>query len=153
MKIWKSLSITNQNRTHSFQTNYDMAENEIICVPFQKMIQSLNEEESISNVEPPMLVDEGEKDSELFNFFIEYFECFPGFDLADISEEESIFPSLPNCSEQIASDADFLARMDDMLALVDDDNMDLAELVVDWVLCSIRLLVLLKHEDIQDFDE
>ena len=100
-----------------------------------------------------MLVDVEEDDDELFAFILEYFGFCDEFE--NTKEDETIAHSLPNspATEHFDTEADFLARMDDLLALVDDDNMDLVELVVDWVLCSIRLLLLLKHEDIEDFDE
>ena len=111
-----------------------MEDKENICDSFQQMFQSLMEEESIGDVEPPMLVedlDEQKSGDELFAFILEYFGAPDELDFAKPSEETS----LQNSSDHFSSEAEFLAKMDDMLAMVNDDNMDdLANLVVDWVL-------------------
>ena len=111
-----------------------MEDKESICDSFQQMVLSLMEEESIGDVEPPMLVedlDEQENGDELFTFILEYFGAPDEIDFAKTSDETT----LPNSSDHFSSEAEFLAKMDDMLAMVNDDNMDdLADLVVDWVL-------------------
>ena len=111
-----------------------MADKQSFCDPFQKLIKLLMEEESLTDVEPPMLVEVEEDDEELFAFILEYFRFSDEFEIT--KEKETIPQSLPNslATEHFATEADFLARMDDMLAMVHDDNMDdLADLVVDWV--------------------
>ena len=111
-----------------------------ICEPFQQMVESM-EDESIGDVEPPFLVDisdDGEPVDELFAFVLEFFKnsAFSGVDISmDLSIEHDEKEDSQNFIAQLSPDEDALARMDDLLAIVSDDNMDaLADIVVEWVL-------------------
>ena len=86
------------------------------------MIKSLVDEESIEDVESPQLVA-GEEIDELLDFVLEYFAAYP-------EEKEEI-----DTSEPFLSESEFLDKMDEILAIVTDDNMDsLADIVAGWIL-------------------
>ena len=123
-----------------------------ICNTFHKMIKSLVDEESIEDVEPPNLV--GEKNDELFDFVLEYFEVEQSIEdeeppnLIVVEKKDELFDFVleyfaanyeekqeVSSLEPFLSESEFLDRMDDILAKVTDDNMDnLADIVADWIL-------------------
>ena len=112
---------------------------ESICEPFQQMVQSM-EEVSISDVESPFLVDISDDEEyvdELFAFILEFFASSGGADtsmdlLSEHNKEEDSLNSIAQTSLYPENDA--LARMDEMLAIINDEIMDaLADIVVECV--------------------